>query len=153
MTSNCKRLSNGLTRGENIRTLKRSLVDFLRMTDVYPDGHSILMAQGIQRARYRNGTCAELLVPNEPALVPVDLQSTAFVMGVGHKLRVIVSASAGQLYSVNPQNGDEYIGAQPARAGSIKILVGGEHESALVLPVPTGDEPPPDRRPNTQPCA
>jgi len=125
---------------------------FVRMTDVYPDGRSMLMAQGIQRARYRNGACPELLVPNEPALVRVDLWSTALVVGVGHRVRVIVSASAGNLYEVNPQNGDEYVGVQPARAGWIKVLVGGDYESALVFPVPTGEDPPPDRRPNTQPC-
>jgi uncharacterized protein len=111
---------------------------FVRMTDVYPDGRSVLMAQGIQRARYRNGTRPELLVPNQPTLVRVDLSSTALVVGAGHKLRVIVSASADPLYSVNPQNGDEYIGANPNRTGRIKVLVGGDHKSALALPVPTG---------------
>jgi predicted acyl esterase len=126
---------------------------FVRMTDVYPDGRSMLIAQGMQRARYRNGTCPELLVPNQPALVRVDLWSTALVLGVGHKLRVIVSASAGELYVVNPQNGDEYIGGHPNRAGSIKVLLGGDYRSALVLPVPTGHAAPPDRRPNTKPCA
>jgi predicted acyl esterase len=125
---------------------------FVRMTDVYPDGRSMLMAQGIQRARYRNGTCPELLVSNQPARIRVDLSSTALVAGVGHKLRVIVSASAAPLYSVNPQNGDEYTGLHLNRAGSIKVLVGGDHKSALVVPVPTGQNAPPDHRPNTEPC-
>jgi uncharacterized protein len=131
---------------------------FVRMTDVYPDGRSMLMAQGIQRARYRqrpppsNSTCPALLVPNQPTLIRVDLSSTALVVGAGHKVRVIVSASADPLYNVNPQNGDEYIGTQPKRAGSIKVLVGGEYESALVVPVPTGQNAPPDRRPHTEPC-
>jgi predicted acyl esterase len=93
-------------------------------------------------------SCPELLVPNQPALIRVDLWSTAFVAGAGHKLRVIVSASADPLYSVNPQNGDEYIGTQPKRAGAIKVLVGSDHESALVFPVPTGQDAPADRRPN-----
>ena len=125
---------------------------FVRMTDVYPDGRSMLMAQGIQRARYRNGTCPELLVSNQPARIRVDLSSTALVVGVGHKLRVIVSASADPLYSVNPQNGDEYTGLHLNRARSIKVLVGGDHKSALVVPVPTGQNAPPDHRPNTEPC-
>jgi predicted acyl esterase len=133
---------------------------FVRMTDVYPNnGPSMLMAQGIQRARYRNGTCPQLLVINRPTKVRVDLQSTALVLKPGHKLRVIVSASAGPnhagghpLYSVNPQNEDEYTGAHPNVTGSIKVLAGTGHPSALVIPVPTGQTPPPDLRPNTTPC-
>jgi predicted acyl esterase len=107
---------------------------------------------------------------NEPTLVHVDLGSTAFVLGTGHKLRVIVSAAAGPNkagsdpslggYSVNPQNGDEYIDPQHqeyARTGTIKVLVGhdrvtGNHDSALVVPVQTGQTPPHDHRPNTTPC-
>jgi uncharacterized protein len=143
-----------------IKTDLPDLDVFVRMTDVYPDGRSMLMAQGIQRARYRNGTCPQLLVPNEPRLVRVDLSSTALVVPAGHKVRVIVSASAGPslgssaypLYDVNPQNGDEYIGMHPNRAGSINVLFGGDHASALVIPVPTGQTLPPDRRPNTEPC-
>lgn len=132
---------------------------FVRMTDVYPNnGPSMLMAQGIQRARYRNGTCPEPLA-NEPTLVRVDLSSTALVVPAGHKVRVIVSASAGpnqaggigSPYSVNPQNGDEYIGTHPNRTGSINVLFGGDYASALVIPVPTAT-PVPDRRPNTTPC-
>jgi predicted acyl esterase len=125
---------------------------FVRMTDVYPDGRSMLMAQGIQRARYRNGTCPELLT-NVPTLVRVDLWSTALAVPVGHKVRVIISASAGAsagspegtppLYDVNPQNGDEFIGGRANRTGSINVLFGGNHASALYIPVPTGRTPPP----------
>jgi predicted acyl esterase len=144
---------------------------FVRMTDVFPDGHSMLMAQGIQRARYRNGACPQLLVPNQATLVPVDLGSTAWVVNSGHKLRVIVSASAGPNeagvpafparggYSVNPQNGQEYIGLPNAnRTGSINVLVGGDrvggfHESALFVPQPIPNSTPPDRRPpKPTPC-
>jgi len=141
---------------------------FLRMTDVYPDGRSMLVAQGIKRARYRNGTCPEALSANVPAHIGVDLSSTAWTVAVGHALRVIVSASAGPgratgspcatytnapVYAVNPQNGDEAIGAQPSRLGSITVLTGGSTPSALVLPIGGGTQSPPDRRPVTTACA
>jgi uncharacterized protein len=140
---------------------------FVRMTDVYPPDafhrfeRSMLMAQGIQRARYRNGVCAEPLPPNTPTLVRVDLGSMALVWPADHKIRVTVSATAGPslgsslypLYSINPQNGDEYVGAHPNRTGTINVLVGGTHPSALWIPVlPASGTPPPDRRPNTTPC-
>jgi uncharacterized protein len=141
---------------------------FVRMTDVFPDGHSMLMAQGIQRARYRNGACPQLLVPNQPTKVRVDLGSTALVLPSAtppnqHKLRVIISASAGPpgfgslpldpLYDINPQNGDEHVGTHPNITGSINVLFGGTHASALYIPVPSASATPqPDRRPNTTPC-
>jgi predicted acyl esterase len=134
---------------------------FVRMTDVYPDGKSMLMAQGIQRARYRNGVCPQPLPSNTPTLVRVDLGSTALVLPADHRLRVIVSAAAGPsnggvstypLYSINPQNGDEYVGTHPNSNGTINVLFGGTYASALYIPVLTGTNPPPDRRPNTTPC-
>ena len=137
---------------------------FVRMTDVYPspDNRSMLMAQGIQRARYRNGACPQPLPSSTPTLVRVDLGSTALVLPAGHKLRVIVSAAAGPsyggmstypLYSINPQNGDEYVSDPPTnRTGTINVLFGGTHASALWIPVLYGTSPPPDRRPNTTPC-
>jgi uncharacterized protein len=140
---------------------------FVRMTDVYPpDGthrfeRSMLMAQGIQRARYRNGACPQPLPSNTPTLVRVDLGSTALVWPADHKIRVIVSAAAGPsyggvstypLYSINPQNGDEYVGTHPNSNGTINVLFGGTHASALYIPVLAGTSPPPDRRPNSTPC-
>jgi predicted acyl esterase len=136
---------------------------FVRMTDVhpFPDGRSILMAQGIQRARYRNGVCPASLNLNRPTRVRVDLGSTALVLPQGHSLRVIVSAAAGPslnttnppLYDVNPQNGDEFSSAQnPSASGSITIWFGTGTPSALVIPVPSGQTLPPDLRPNTTPC-
>jgi putative CocE/NonD family hydrolase len=127
---------------------------FVRMTDVYPDGRSMLMAQGIQRARYRDGgACPHLpLDLTQPTRVRVDLGSTALVLGTGHKLRVIVSATADPLYSVNPQNGDEYA-AHPYVSGPITVLVGTGHASALVVPQATPGSTPPDHRPpKPTPC-
>jgi hypothetical protein len=144
---------------------------FVRMTDVYPpdpthpNGRSMLMAQGIQRAAYRNGSaCRQSPIQNQATKVRVDLGSTALALGTGHKLRVIVSASAGgsrgssldPLYSVNPQNGNEYIGAPPnstPTSGLINVLAGTGQASVLVVPVPTPGPTPPDRRPpKPTPC-
>jgi predicted acyl esterase len=138
---------------------------FVRLTDVYPDGRSMLMAQGITRARYRNGACPELLEPGVPTLVTVDMSSTAFTLQTGHAVRVIVGAAAGDgvsavkprwpikpLYAVNPQNGDEAIGVNPVRVGTIDVLTGADTPSAIVVPVAGGMAFPPDRRPVTEAC-
>ena len=108
----------------------------VRMTDVYPrGGGSMLMAQGIQRARYRNGPCASLLTASTPTLVRVDMLSTALALAPGHALRVIVSASAAPLYAVNPQNGDSLVGGNPNQIATIDVLFGGSTPSTLILPV------------------
>jgi uncharacterized protein len=134
---------------------------FVRMTDVFPDGHSMLMAQGIQRAAYRNGACRQPPLSNVRTLVHVDLGSTAYIFNTGHKLRVIVSAAAGPnrggapLYSINPQNGDEYVSVPPTnRNGTINVLTGPGQESAVVVPqVNPQATPPADHRPpKPTPC-
>jgi len=112
----------------------------VRMTDVYPDNRSMLMAQGIQRARYRDGVCPAPLEPGVPTRIRVDMFSTALVLAQGHAMRVIVSASAAPLYAVNPQNGESFIDEkEPTQSATIKVLVGGATPSALVLPVVSRD--------------
>jgi len=67
---------------------------FVRMTDVYPT--TPLDADGArdQRARYRNGTCPQLLVLNRRRK-SASICNRPRSSSAGHKLRVIVSASAG----------------------------------------------------------
>jgi predicted acyl esterase len=60
--------------------IKTSLPDvdvFVRMTDAFPDGHSPLMAQGIQRARYRSGTCPQAVTDQ----ATLTLSTTFYSMG------------------------------------------------------------------------
>jgi len=132
----------------------------VRMTDVYPDGRSMLMAQGIQRARYRDGTCPALLSGSQPVRIKVDMLSTALALAPGHAIRVIVSASADPLYAVNPQNGESFVGKTPNAVATIKVLTGGATASALLLPFVSYDgtplktnEPVAWVEPSVEPCA
>lgn len=108
----------------------------VRVTDVYPDGRSMLLVDGIARARMRCGKTQEcLLTPGEPAEIVVDLTSTALVINAGHRLRVIVSGSNWPRFEVNPNTGGnlnqpgEGVVAHPA------LLVGPAHPSRLEVPV------------------
>jgi predicted acyl esterase len=59
----------------------------VKLTDVYPDGRSMLVTDGIVRARHRESFETEkLLEPGEVVEIPVDLWSTSLVFNKGHRL-------------------------------------------------------------------
>ncbi|NGO11583.1 CocE/NonD family hydrolase [Streptomyces sp. HC44] len=65
-----------------------------KLLDVHPDGRALLVADGIVRARHREGMDAER--PLEPGTVHeffLDLGHTAWRLEPGHRLRVHVSSS------------------------------------------------------------
>ena len=78
----------------------------IRVTDVYPDGRSILITDGILMARHRHGFDIEdSLVPGIPDTFNIDVGSTANVFAPGHKLRVIISSSNYPRFEINPNTG------------------------------------------------
>ncbi len=108
----------------------------VRLTDVYPDGRSMLVLDGVQRARMR---CADdrecFLIPGEPAELVIDLWSTAIVFNTGHRIRIDVSGTNAPRFEPNPNDGtdldqpDTRIVARPA------LLFGADTPSRLELPV------------------
>jgi predicted acyl esterase len=108
----------------------------VRLSDVYPDGRSMLVLDGIQRARMRCGDDHEcLLTPGVPVELTVELWSTALVFNAGHRIRISVSGSNSPRFEVNPNNGaDLGIGSTPVVARP-RLLFGIEHPSRLKLPV------------------
>jgi predicted acyl esterase len=78
----------------------------IRVTDVYPDGRSILITDGILMARHRHGFDIEdSLVPGVPDTFHIDVGSTANVFAPGHRLRVIISSSNYPRFEINPNTG------------------------------------------------
>ncbi len=78
----------------------------VRVTDVYPDGRSILVTDNILKARHRHGFDREdSLIPNVPDTFNIDLWSTAQVFNTGHRLRVIISSSNYPRFEKNPNTG------------------------------------------------
>ncbi len=108
----------------------------VRLTDVTPDGRSMLVLDGIQRARMRCGDDGEcLLVPGEPTEVTVDLWSTAMVFNTGHRIRIDVSGSNSPRFEVNPNNGEPFEDARPSVVAKPEILFGPDHPSRVDLPI------------------
>jgi len=88
----------------------RTDTDFIaKLTDVYPDGRSMLFADGIVKARYRNSFLKEeLLTPGEVYEFTIDLGYTAIVLAPGHRLRLALSSSNFDRWDINPNTGEPY---------------------------------------------
>jgi uncharacterized protein len=109
----------------------------VRLTDVYPDGRSMLVLDGIRRARSRCGDDTScLLPPGEPTALTVDLWSTALVFNAGHRIRITVSGTNAPRFEVNPNHGgdldDPTLAGVPARP---RLRFGPDHPSRLELPI------------------
>lgn len=77
----------------------------VRLCDVYPDGRSMLLTQGIRRLRFRNGFLPADTTLAEPGTeydVQVELQNLAITFKAGHRVRIIVTGSNYPHFDVNP---------------------------------------------------
>lgn len=97
----------------------------VRLCDVYPDGRSILISDGIRRT----GTLSEQEHDKAQA-VDVDLLSTSLVFTKGHRIRVSISSSNYPRYEKNNHGNDE----TPPIANNT-VHVGGVKASQITLPL------------------
>ncbi len=109
-----------------------------KLVDVEPSGYCAPIAEGILRARYRNGReHEELLVPGEVVELNIDLLAVAHTFDTGHRLRLEVSSSNFPKYDRNPNSEVNPVRARPEdlRAAVQHVLHDAEHASYLSLPV------------------
>ena len=80
----------------------------VRLTDVYPDGRSMFITEGIRRMRFRNSlSTEELMIPGDTCEVTIELKNVAYTFLPGHKLRIIISSSSYPIFHANLNNGDD----------------------------------------------
>lgn len=82
--------------------------DFIvRVTDVYPDGRSILIIDMIRRARYRDGfEQQKLMEPGNVYKVGFNIGWLSQIFNKGHKIRVTVASTGAPFYEPNPNTGE-----------------------------------------------
>jgi hypothetical protein len=108
----------------------------VKVTDVYPDGRSINVVDGIARCRYRQGyDRLTLLEPGKPTLIEVDLWSTSTIFNKGHRIRVAVTSSNYPKFDVNVNTGWPGWPMGPARIAHNAVLCSQQYASHVVLPV------------------
>ncbi len=80
-----------------------------KLTDVYPDGRSMVFADSIVKARYRNTFLKEeLLERGQVYEFDIDLGYTAMALAPGHRLRLAISSSNFDRFDINPNTGEPY---------------------------------------------
>lgn len=113
--------------------------DFIvRLCDVYPDGASRILAEGVVRARYRHSYDEPSLIqPGEMYTYEVDLVATSNVFQSGHRLRVDVTSSSFPYLDRNTNTGNPLgeDGPEDLQPAMQKVFHDLAHPSHLVLPV------------------
>jgi len=77
----------------------------VKVTDVYTDGTSRLIQDGMVRLRWRNGSPAMNITPGVIYEINCTLWATSYVYNTGHSIRVSISSSNWPRFSANPNNG------------------------------------------------
>src|SRR4029450_6095296 len=74
--------------------------DFIvRVSDVYPDGRSILIVDYPIRARYREGFDKEVLMePGKICKIAYDIGWLSQIFNAGHRIRVTIASTGAPLY-------------------------------------------------------
>jgi len=108
----------------------------VRLCDVYPDGRSILITDGMQRCALRESlTRAVALKPGKPTRIRVDLWSTSIVFAPGHRIRILVSSSNDPRFDVNPNSAFSDEPAGTSLKATNTLFFDKRHPSRLILPV------------------
>lgn len=84
--------------------------DFVaRLTDVYQDGRSINITEGVIRARFHEDIWGEprLLEPGRVYQFTIDLQATSNVFRKGHRIRVDITSSNFPVWDRNLNTGND----------------------------------------------
>ena len=112
--------------------------DFVaKLCDVYPNGRSINLCEGILRARFRHGfRREELLKPGQVTPFDIDLWSTSAIFNRGHRLRVQVTSSCAPGYDPNPNTGEPFRASSRTRVARNTVYMDPRHPSHILLPVP-----------------
>jgi len=108
----------------------------LRLTDVYPDGRSMLLAEGVRRLRFRNSyNQPELMVPGQAVEVEVNMPALSHSFLPGHRIRLNVSSSNYPRFDANLNNGGTMYVAGDTLIAVQTVYHGTEMPSRLLLQV------------------
>lgn len=82
--------------------------DFIvRVSDVYPDGRSVLIIDYVRRGRYRDGFEKEVFFePGKVAKVAFDVGWLSQIFNKGHRIRVTVASTGAPFFEPNPNTGE-----------------------------------------------
>jgi predicted acyl esterase len=108
----------------------------VKLTDVYPDGRSMLVMDGILRMRNRNGNDHwDFMDAGEIYEITIDLWSTSYVWNMGHQIRVAISSSNSPRFLANPNTVDGIYKNTTYSIAKNTLYMDSSHPSCIILPV------------------
>ena len=129
----------GKVRAELLVSSDAKDTDFIvRVSDVYPDGRSILIMDYVRRARYREGYDREVfLTKGEMTKVAFDVGWLSQIFNKGHRIRITVASTGAPFYEPNPNTGEPLGIEFPANAviATNTLYVNRRNASRIVAPV------------------
>ncbi|MBE0643115.1 MAG: CocE/NonD family hydrolase [Bacteroidetes bacterium] len=106
----------------------------VRLCDVYPDGRSIILTDGITRARFREGTDREVFMnPDSVHRIDIALQELAHTFLKGHRVRVVIGGADYPRFDINLNNGSALYAAGDTLTAANQIYHSDVFPSALIL--------------------
>ncbi len=117
----------------------RKDTDFaVRLTDVYPDNRSMLLVDGIQRMRFRNGyTISDTTFMKNDSIyeIEIEMNPCSHTFLAGHRIRLDISSSNYPRFNANMNDGDEmYVDGDTLIAHNI-VHCNANYPSRLILNV------------------
>ena len=111
--------------------------DFMAfLTDVYPDGRSMLILDGAIRARYRDSKeSTEFMDPGTVYEFDINLWDTAIVFNRGHRIRMNISSSNAPRFEPNPNTATALGEDTLTVIARNTVHFGIDRPSAIILPV------------------
>lgn len=109
----------------------------VRLVDVYPDDRSMLINDGIQRARFRNGNSQgdeEFMNSGIPYSIEVKLPFTNYTWKAGHRIKIYISGNSATRWNVNLQDGGPMYQPGTGNVATIAVRHDGSNFSYLALP-------------------
>lgn len=129
----------GLVKAELFVTSSAKDTDFIvRVTDVYPDGRSILLIDYIRRGRYRDGFDREVFfTPDKVEKVAFDVGWLSQIFARGHRIRVTVASTGAPFFEPNPNTGEPLTLEFPSNAVTAKntVQINKQHASRIIAPL------------------
>jgi putative CocE/NonD family hydrolase len=106
------------------------------LTDVYPDGRSVLLAEGILRASYRDSLEAPtLLVPGQVYKYRIELNATALAFLPGHRIRIEIVSCRFPSWDRNPNTGAPIGDDEQVRLATQTVYHDRAYPSHILLPI------------------
>jgi putative CocE/NonD family hydrolase len=111
--------------------------DFMaKLLDVWPDGFAQRLADGMVRARFREGMDKQVAVePGRVYPLDVDVWNTCQLFKSGHRIRLEVASSGFPKYDRNPATGEPLGKTTRLEKSEQKVFHDREHPSHVVLPI------------------